>query len=225
MARRRTGARGCGIRGDGASLSVVTDDASNPTAPDADDVPTSPGSAPAANRRRRLIVAIAAAVALVVLLVCACAGALAAGVGRLAREVDRARETHSRLDAACRDLEKRLNRLTPPGAAATPGRRATAIRNENAALQPFLSEIEQLPHRRGRDDDDDDRRARLADGWRQLLDARSRYADALDRQAANGEPAFFVVPRDRHGRSVTDRLRNAPPECAAAARRLAAPDL
>jgi hypothetical protein len=61
--------------------------------------------------------------------------------------------------------------------------------------------------------------------WQQLVDARVAYADALDRQAGGGEPAFFIPPTTDGGRSVTDRLEGGPEWCAASVRRLAAPDL
>lgn len=175
-------------------------------------------------RRRRLTIAGIAGAAVLVLLVCGCLGAFAAGLGRFARESDRERTAQARAGAACDDLEKRLNRLIPPGATGSPGERAAAIRDENAAIRPFLSEIERLRGRWNDDLDDDDRDGR-GEAWRQLVDARTSYADALDRQVTNGEPAFFIAPQDRHGRLLVDRLRGGPVECAAAARRLAAPDL
>jgi hypothetical protein len=65
------------------------------------------------------------------------------------------------------------------------------------------------------------------DGWRQLLDARTVYADQLDRQAKARTPAFFVAPRDSgDGRAVADQLVDwSPAPCAGPARRLASPDL
>ncbi|AVT36780.1 hypothetical protein [Plantactinospora sp. BB1] len=182
---------------------------------------------PAARRRRRLTIAAIAGAAVVVLLVCGCLGAFAAGLGRFARESDRERTVQARGESACRELEKRLNRLIPPGATGGPGERAAAIRDENAAVRPFLSEIERLRGWwGGRDDDPDDgERDGRGESWQRLVDARASYADALDRQVTNGEPAFFIAPRDPAGRPVLDRLQHGPEECAAAARRLAAPDL
>lgn len=238
----------------------MTDDASTPTG---DDRPassgttpgttTTPGTAPATGssagraadgspeaaakqRRRRLILIAVAVVAVVVLLVCGGLGALIAGVGRLTDDVDDRREAHGRAEAACLELERRLNRLAPPASTGDPGRRAAAIRDENAAVRPFLSEIEQLGggwrgdgRWRGDDDSDDDSgggRPGFVDAWREMVDARTSYADALDRQVTNGEPAFFIAPQDQRGRPLSDRLeRGGPQDCAGAARRLAAPDL
>jgi hypothetical protein len=180
---------------------------------------------PAARRRRWLIGGGIAGAAVLVLLVCGCLGAFAAGVGRLAHEADRERTVQARAESACRDLEKRLNRLSPPGAAANPGQRAAAIRDENAAVRPFLSEVERLRGWWNGDEDDGDARDGRGESWRELVDARTSYADALDRQVTNGEPAFFIAPQDRAGRPVLDRLERGPQSCAAAARRLAAPDL
>ncbi|MBF9130394.1 hypothetical protein I0C86_15715, partial [Plantactinospora sp. S1510] len=184
---------------------------------------------PTVRRRRWLIGGGIAGAAVLVLLVCGCLGAFAAGLGRFAHEADRERTAQARAESACRELEKRLNRLSPPGAAASPGQRAAAIRDENAAVRPFLSEIERL---RGwwsddedEDEDGDDARDGRGESWRELVDARTSYADALDRQVTNGEPAFFLAPQDRAGRPVLDRLERGPESCAAAARRLAAPDL
>jgi len=226
----------------------VTDDATTPsasggTSPTAGDATTSTATGatfptgeppaapdrgrldPDARRRRRLIIVGIAAAAVLILLVCASFGAAAAGFGRLAREADRHREGHARAEAACRELERRLNRLAPPGASADPGQRAAAIRDENVAVRPFLSEIERLPDWWHDDDADDDDRPGQRESWRQLVDARTSFADALDRQVTNGEPAFFLAPQDRDGRPVLDRLQRGPESCTAAARRLAAPDL
>jgi hypothetical protein len=184
------------------------------------------------DRRRRLLWIGLAAAAVVVLVVCAGFGAVAAGVGRLVRHADDAKHAQSRAEAACLALERRLNRLAPPGSAGDPGRRAAAIRDENAAVQPFLSEVDQLGgHWFDDEEDGDDDGDRIgagrgwADGWRELVNARTSYADALDRQVTNGEPAFFIAPQDRRGRPLLDRLERGPHECAGPARRLAAPDL
>ncbi|MDG4833242.1 hypothetical protein O7627_28630 [Solwaraspora sp. WMMD1047] len=179
-------------------------------------------------RRRRLLWIGLAVAAVVVLVVCTGFGALAAGVGRLVRHADDAKQAQSRAEAACLALERRLNRLAPPGSAGDPGRRAAAIRDENAAVQPFLSEVDQLRGHWLDDEDDGDRIGTgrgWADGWRELVNARTSYADALDRQVTNGEPAFFIAPQDRRGRPLLDRLERGPHECAGPARRLAAPDL
>jgi hypothetical protein len=210
----------------------VTDDAHTPAG---DDSPAAASSAdrpaPAAvppdpgSRRRRWWIGGAIAAAVLVLLVCGGVGALAAGFGRLARDAGDAREGHARADAACLELEKRLNRLAPPGAATNPGQRAAAIRDENAAVRPFLAEVEQLRGRWRDADADDPGRRSWTEDWRQLVDARSAYADALDRQVTKGEPAFFIAPQDRRGRPVLTELRHAPESCAGVVRRLAAPDL
>ncbi|MFY1675286.1 hypothetical protein ACN27G_36030 [Plantactinospora sp. WMMB334] len=214
----------------------MTDDATTPAAddtttgaqrPDPAAPQPDPGARqpdPAARRRRRLTIAVIAGAAVVVLLVCGCLGAFAAGLGRFTRESDRERTAQARAESACRDLEKRLHRLLPPGATDSPGQRAAAIRDENAAVRPFLSDVERLRGWWDADPDDDERRGR-GQYWQQLVDARSSYADALDRQVTNGEPAFFLAPRDPLGRPVVDRLQHGPEECAASARRLAAPDL
>ena len=67
---------------------------------------------------------------------------------------------------------------------------------------------------------------RRQDGWRRLLDARTAYAEALDRQARARTPAFFVAPRDRDGRGLAGELIDgSPAPCAGVVRRLAAPDI
>lgn len=200
---------------------------------------------PARRRRRKFLVAGIAGAALLVVLVCAAFGALATGFGRLVRESDRAQDARTQVASACLDLERRLNRLAPPGAAGGPRQRAAAIRGENAALQPFLAEIEAVrgwrPDRAGPagaddageeagdDDAEEDGRPGAgrswADRWRALADARAGYADALERQATGGAPAFFIAPRDAAGRPVLPRLEHGAESCAGVARRLAAPDL
>lgn len=177
-----------------------------------------------------------AGVAVLVVLVCAVLGAAAVGVGRAISAAQHAADARDRVAIACLALEQRLNRLAPPGAATSPGRRAAAIRDENAAVQPFLDEIEAL--RDGRSDldeddaaeDDADRDADTgwrgwADRWRKLVAARASFADALDRQVTSGAPAFFIAPRDAAGRPVLHQLERGAESCAGAARRLAAPDL
>jgi hypothetical protein len=143
-------------------------------------------------------------------------------VGRLVHRLDRA-DGQASVDEACTALETRLNRLTPPGATTGPASRAIAIRDENAAVRLFVNEIEQVrDDRRMGDGDRDD----WLDWWRGLLDARTAYAEALNRQTQTNEPAFFVPPRTRHGGRTADRLdRIAPEACGAPVRRLAAPDL
>jgi hypothetical protein len=206
-----------------------------PTGPGGPTGPTgsaAPGGEPERRARRRRLLWIGLAVAaVVVVVVCAGFGAVAAGVGRLVRHADDAERAQSRAEAACLALERRLNRLAPPGSAGDPGRRAASIRDENVAVQPFLSEVDQLRGHWLDDDDDGDDGDGMGtgrswgDGWRELVNARTSYADALDRQVTNGEPAFFIAPQDRRGRPLLDRLERGPDECAGPARRLAAPDL
>jgi hypothetical protein len=98
--------------------------------------------------------------------------------------------------------------------------RAVAVRAENAAVRPFLGELEQLRGER------DETWRDWIESWRQLVDARIAYADALDRQATGAEPAFFVAPQGRHGTPVVERLTDhSPDSCDGAIRRLAGPDL
>ncbi|WP_203713716.1 hypothetical protein [Asanoa siamensis] len=147
-----------------------------------------------------------------VVLVAAC-GFAVAGVVQVADAADDDGRDRVRVSDSCAALEVRLNRLAPPGAAANPRERARAIRDENAALVPFLDDL-------GRAGDE-----RLARRWTQLVTARTAYADALDRQVASGAPAFFVAPVDERGDAVAQRLSGRHDQCAAAVRRLAAPDL
>lgn len=178
------------------------------------------GSFRPARRRRRLIIAGVAGAVVLVVLVCVGFGTLAAGVGRLVRNADLAQDGRAQVETACLALEQRLNRLMPPGAARGPRERAAAIRDENAAVRPFLSEVEAIRGWSGPGGRD-----AWADLWRELLDARTGYADALERQVANGEPAFFIAPRDDAGRPVLTRLERGVESCAGSARRLAVPDL
>jgi hypothetical protein len=137
--------------------------------------------------------------------------ALVSGVTDFREQNAEAREDRRVRDGDCLGLEQRLNRLTPPGATTTVPARATAVRDENAAVRIY---VEQL------------RDQQSQDGWRQLLDARTAYAEALDRQARARTPAFFVAPRTPDGHAVADQLvRWSPDACAGPIRRLAAPDL
>jgi hypothetical protein len=177
------------------------------------------GSRDAETRRRRWWVAgIAVGAVLVVLALCTAAGLVIAGIDRAA---DRGEDRHRRTDqtnAACFELERRLNRVSPPGAALDLRRRAAAIRDENAAVRPFVEQIDTFTG-------DGDRYAHWVEWWRQLIAARITYADALDRQATGGEPAFFLPPQTERGRSVTERLEQGASACAGSVRRLASPDL
>lgn len=182
-----------------------------------------PGGRAVANRlrrRRRLVVAgVSLGAGLLALALCA---GLVAAVARLDRDRDERREQRRATDTrqvSCLELERRLNRLTPPGATPDAPARATAVRAENAALRPFLTEL-QVRGQGSRASEDG-----LA-WWRQLLDARTAYAEALDRQAAVRTPAFFETPRTPRGDTVADRLLGTSPGgCAGPVRRLAAPDL
>jgi hypothetical protein len=182
-----------------------------------------------ARRRRRLIIGGVAALAVgLVLASCIAAVALVRSGARLADRVDDSGRRQVRLDEACLELETRLNRLSPPGATGgDPRRRAQAVRDENTALRPLLVELESMDD--DRDDWDDRHEGRDGDwasGWRQLVEARTAYADALDRQAAAGEPAFFLAPQAASGGAVIELLeRRGPDTCAGAVRRLGHPDL
>jgi hypothetical protein len=169
-------------------------------------------------RRRRLIVTgVSVGAALLVLALCAGLLAAVSALGGFSDDARDDRQEHRLRDAACLELETRLNRVAPPGSTANPAGRAAAIRNENAALRPYLAELQA----RSRPDDD----AGLP-AWRQLLDARTAYAEALDRQTASRTPAFFVAPRAADGLAVSDQLsRRSPAGCSGPIRRLAVPDL
>jgi hypothetical protein len=172
-----------------------------------------PAGADAASRRRRrwFLAAVAVAAAIVVIALCTGALSLVSWFNRTQDRATDARQVRQVRENDCLDLERRLNKLTPPGAASGPKARATAVRDENAAVRIFLGQLHSQQEE---------------DGWRQLLDARTVYADALDKQAANRTPAFYVTPRTNDGIAVSDQLDQwSPVACAGALRRLAAPDL
>jgi hypothetical protein len=171
-----------------------------------------PENDPALRRRRRWFIAgIAAAAALVVIALCAGTVAVVDTVGDLRDRTDDARDDRRARDGDCLALEERLNRLLPPGVTTTPQARAIAVRDENAAVRIYVAQVPDV---------------RDQDGWRQLLDARTAYAEALDKQVKSRTPAFFVAPRTADGRAVADQLvRWSPAPCAGPIRRLAAPDL
>jgi hypothetical protein len=163
-------------------------------------------------RRRRFFVAgIVVAAALVVVALCAGGLAVISAISGFRDDAADAREERRLHDAACITLETRLNRLTPPGATTSPQSRAVAIRDENAATRIYVGQLQDQ---------------RTGDGWRQLLDARTAFAEALDAQAKSRTPAFYVAPASRDGVAVTDQLAQwSPASCAGSIRRLAAPDL
>lgn len=162
-------------------------------------------------RRRWLVAAIATAAALVAAALCAGTVGIVSAVSERRDRISDLRTDHRLRGADCLDLEQRLNRLVPPGAATTPQAKASAIRAENEALGIYLNQI---------------RGSRGQNGWRRLLDARTAYAGALDLQARSRKPAFYVAPRTADGRTVADQLlRRFPAACAGPVRRLSAPDL
>ena len=186
--------------------------------PDGADAPTTgdPGAPAGAGRRerrrRRLFVAgIAVAAALVAVALCAGVLGIVSAVTGVRDRASDAREDRQQQDTACLELERRLNRLIPPGATGTPQARATAVRDENAAVRIYVAAAPGT---------------REQDAWRQLLDARTAYAEALDQQAKARTPAFFIAPKAGDGAAVADQLaRWSPGSCAGAIRRLAAPDM
>jgi hypothetical protein len=163
-------------------------------------------------RRRRLFVTgIAVAAAIIVIALCAGALSIAAAVHGTRDRATDARQARQLRNSACLELEQRLNRLTPPGATTTPPARAVAVQSENAAVRIYVGEL---------------RSQRDQDAWRQLLDARTTYAEALTLQAKTRTPAFYVAPRTSDGRALADELAQwSPASCAGAIHRLAAPDL
>jgi hypothetical protein len=199
---------------------VTDDDARTPAEDKPAPAPGKPGLGEAVRRRRRLIAIGGAVFAAFVIAVCAGGIALISAIDGLADRAEENERSVARTDAACFELERRLNRLAPPGAAEDPRDRATAVRNENAAVRPFLAELDGLPG------ENREHRQDWRDAWSRLVEARDAYAGALDRQATGGEPAFFVPPQGQRGKPVVERLVDAGPDaCDGAVRRLAAPDL
>jgi hypothetical protein len=175
------------------------------------DAATGPPGEKERRRRRWFVAGISAGAALIVIALCAGTFAVVSAIDGFQDRTDEARETRRLRDGECLSLEQRLNRLVPPGATTTPQARAVSIRNENSAVRIYVSQI------RGPGD---------PDRWRQLLDARTAYAEALDLQAKSRAPAFYVPPRAPDGVAVTDELVDWSPEpCAGPIRRLAVPDL
>ena len=162
-------------------------------------------------RRRWLIGGIIAGAALLVIALCAGGLALVSAAADVRDDADEAHEVRRLRDTACLELEQRFNRLVPPGATSSPQARAVAVRDENAAARIYVAQV---------------RAGRTPDAWRQLIDARTAYAEALDTQAKSRTPAFFVAPRTADGLAVSDELVDLSPEaCAGPIRRLARPDL
>ncbi|MDR7280838.1 hypothetical protein [Catenuloplanes atrovinosus] len=206
----------------------MTDSSPSPSDPAPEPAPEAPARRGIGRRGWTLIVA--GALVLIVLVSCGALLAVMAavrGAVDLNRE-DRAVEAEVRtdVDAACLDLEQRLNRLVPPGATNGPAARAKAIRDENVAARPFLLELERVraAHSAGHAGDYLDQE--WSDGWRQVIEARASYADALDRAAGGGDPAFYLPPRDEDADPVADRLiADGPDGCDGPLRRLTEPSL
>ena len=175
--------------------------------------PTTGGPPAPAERRRRRFFSAGIAIAAVVVVAALCAGGLSvvSAVNGIRQRAATASEARHLREDDCLELERRLNRLAPPGAATGPAARAVAIRDENAAVRIYLDQLHIQ---------------RDEDAWRQLLDARTVFADELDRQAKSRTPAFFVAPRTTAGQAVADELEQwSPAQCAGPIHRLAAPEL
>jgi hypothetical protein len=199
---------------------VTDDDAPTPVEDKPAPAPEKPRLSEAIRRRRRLFAIGGGILAALVIAVCAGGIAVISAIDGLADRAEENERSITRTDAACVELERRLNRLAPPGAAEEPRDRAVAVRNENAAVRPFLAELDQLTG------DSRGHRRDWLDAWGRLVEARAAYAGALDRQATGGEPAFFVPPQGQRGKPVVERLIDAGPDsCDGSVRRLAAPDL
>jgi len=174
-------------------------------------LPADSGDPGQRRRRRWFRSGIAVAAAIVVIALCAGALSVVSTVNGVRDRAADAREARALRENDCLELEKRLNRLVPPGSTTGPAARATAIRDENAAVRIYVDQLDTQ---------------RDEDAWRQVLDARTVFADALDRQAKSRTPAFFVAPRTDNGLAVADQLVQwSPAPCAGPIRRLAAPEL
>jgi hypothetical protein len=173
--------------------------------------PAGPGDERQRRRRRWFVAGISVAAAVVILAICAGALSIVSAINDARDRAAEARDARAVRVTDCLDLERRLNRLIPPGSSTAPAARATAIRDENSAVRIYVGQLDNQ---------------RDEDGWRQLLDARTVFADALDRQAKSRTPAFYVAPRTTDGQAVTDELQQwSPAQCAGSIRRLAAPEL
>ena len=174
-------------------------------------LPAGPGDPRQSRRRRWFVWGIAIAAVIVVVALCAGALSVVSTVNGVRGRAADARAARALRENDCLDLEKRLNHLVPPGSTTGPAARATAVRDENAAVRIYVGQLDTQ---------------RDEDAWRQLLDARTVFADALDRQAKSRTPAFYVAPRTDNGLAVADQLVQwSPAQCAGAIRRLAAPEL
>jgi hypothetical protein len=173
--------------------------------------PVADGDEQQRRRRRWFAAGIAVAAAVVVVALCAGALSIVSSIDGVRDRASEAREARQLRESDCVELERRLNRLVPPGATTGPKARATAIRDENAAVRIYVDQLHST---------------REEDAWRQLLDARIVFADALDRQASARTPAFFVAPETSDGLAVAaDLERWSPAPCAGPIHRLAAPEL
>lgn len=162
-------------------------------------------------KRRFWVIAIIVGAAVVVFGLCAGGLAVISAVHSARGGASDAREARRLSEADCLELESRLNHLSPPGATTTPAARAVAVQDENSAVRIYVSRLGAQ---------------RNADAWRQLLDARTSYAEALGVQAKSRTPAFYVAPRTVDGQSLTDQLvGGSPASCSGPIRRLASPDL
>lgn len=173
--------------------------------------PASPAGQRLSRRRRRFVIGIAVAAVVVLAALCAGAFGIVAAVHGARDRAGVAAENRQQRTTACLELEKRLNKLTPPGATTTPENRAAAVQSEDAALRIYIGEVTDQ---------------RTADAWRQMLDARTTYAEALAVQTTSKTPAFYVAPKAGGGQPVADELVGwSPSACAGSIRRLAVPDL
>ncbi|MBU2662817.1 hypothetical protein KOI35_04780 [Actinoplanes bogorensis] len=161
-------------------------------------------------RRRWWVAGISIGAAVVVIALCVGGLSIISAVSGIRDRADDAREARALRDQNCLDLERRLNQLVPPGATTTPKARATAIRDENAAVRVYLNDV---------------RDERIQDAWRRIIDARTVYGDLLERLGAPST-AFYLYPKDDTGRPLAEVLADwSPAACAGPIRRMAAPDL
>jgi hypothetical protein len=198
--------------GDPAGTTGTANPAGTSGSPAASGSAAAAGEANQQRRKRRLtVIAISVGAAIVVIALCAGALGVISAVHRVHSDAADVRESRRLRNLDCLELETRLNHLTPPGATTTPAARATAIQDENAAVRIYIMRIGNQ---------------RDADAWRQLVDARTSYAESLQQQAKTRTPAFYVAPRTGGGVAVADQLDQwSPAPCAGSIRRLAAPDL